>query len=144
MMIADDKAKADIAERWETVRTFREMQNRTYISSIGGVTITESSLPDEFYNLPLVLAYTVFETALDALGRQGEFAWQSKMRLGPMMKAAKEGNICWENYVLVNKGRKRRNHLAHRAELIPKDDCFEYIGAIEAELRVWGFIQASS
>ncbi len=50
MMIADDKAKADIAERWETVRTFREMQNRTYISSIGGVTITESSLPDEVDN----------------------------------------------------------------------------------------------
>ena len=88
-------AKADIVERWETVRTLRDKRNRTWISPDGSV-INESSLPDEFYNLPLVLAYEALETTLGALEGQGRLEWRHpKIGLKEKMKTAKKANLCW-------------------------------------------------
>ena len=37
-----------------------------------------------------------------------------------------------------------RNRLAHNAVIVPKQDCFKYIDAIEAELLAWGFLPVSA
>jgi hypothetical protein len=48
--------------------------------------------------------------------------------------------LSWKDYDKIKNGKKDRNDLAHEAKLLSKDKCFEYIDAIETELRAWGVL----
>lgn len=95
-----------------------------------------SFVPNAFWNLPFLLAYTVLDETLSVLRDQGEFVCNSWM-LGAKMDASKV-YLPWQNYDLVFKGKEARNDLAHQALVLKKRECFIYIDAIEAELRAWG------
>ena len=50
-------------------------------------------------------------------------------------------NVSWVNYSAVTKMVEKRNDLAHRAALLPRGDCWDYLDVIEAELRSWSIIK---
>jgi hypothetical protein len=94
--------------------------------------------PESFYNLPLVLAYAILDEVLSALIAQGVFACRD-WKLGSKMVASKT-KLAWQNYLLVDSGKTARNELAHRATLVERAHCLQFIEAIEVELRAWGVI----
>jgi len=99
--------------------------------------------PDEFYNLPLVLAYATLDSVLGQLLIEGAFpciAGRKKcFNLGEKMMSAKNA-IKWLDYDTVDAGRLARNHLAHRNAMASHDDCLRYINAIGVELKNWGLV----
>ena len=134
-MIHDLQAISEIAQDWRVVRKLCE-EGRVWLAPGAGF-ISETT-PEESYNLPLVLAYTVLERVLRELCDQGEFtckAWQ----LGKNM-AASQNALPWQDYDLVNDGRCARNDLAHQAKLSSKADCLRFIEAVESELKAWGIV----
>jgi hypothetical protein len=144
-MISDPTEKAEIEQEWSTVRTLTNW-SRTYpVPGLGG-NINET-LPDSFYNLPLVLAYSVLDHVLTQFIIEGVFRCVNRkgtpcFNLGDKMKAAKRApTVPWVNFSRVEKGREARNGIAHQAKLLSKNDCLLYIRAIEAELRNWAIIK---
>jgi hypothetical protein len=137
-MIRDKNVVAQIVQEWATIRSLVHW-SRSYIGS-GGVFINETP-PDEFYNLPLVLAYSTLDDVLGQFINEGSFPCRKPgcFKLGEKMESAKHA-IKWLNYALVNQGRDARNGLAHRNTLVAKNDCLRYIEAVGAELKGWGLI----
>ena len=107
---------------------------------LNGAIINETP-PSESYNLPFVLAYAVLDQVLAELINQGTFqcAGKEPLPLGTKMEASKNA-VPWQDYDKIKNGKKDRNDLAHEAKLLNKDKCFEYIDAIETELKAWGVL----
>lgn len=138
-MIKDDQAKAAIIEDWNGVRRLQEFDRRVFMDPIGGAAINIGSfVPNAFWNLPFLLAYTVLDETLSVLIEQKEFVCNSWM-LGTKMDASKI-HLPWQDYDLVFKGKEARNDLAHQALLLEKRNCYIYIEAIEIELRAWSIL----
>jgi len=96
--------------------------------------------PNEFYNLPLVLAYAALEDFLNECLVESLFTMRKPTsRLGDKMRAAKT-TIPWVDFATVDTGRDARNHLAHRGVICAKPDCLRYIDAVGAELKNWHMI----
>jgi hypothetical protein len=85
----------------------------------------------------------VLNNILEALRDEGHFSYQGR-ELGGLVRASQKA-LPWRNYPLIkNEVVQRRNDLAHRAAIVPCDDCGRYIDAIEAELIVWGIVLPAS
>lgn len=91
--------------------------------------------PKELINLPLVLAYCSLEEVLGQLVQEGHFCGQS-LKLAGLMDAS-QAVVPWQNYPLVNDGRRQRNKLAHEGLFVPRDRALQLIEAIEFELKAW-------
>lgn len=135
-MIRDPQIKSEIVKEWDGVRKLQQSFLTAHL--LPGFGIINEVIPDEFHNLPFVLAFAVLDEVLTQLRDQGHFKCKSSL-LGPKMRASRR-RLPWQNYDLVNSGRKARNRLAHDARLLAKADCFKYIDAMEIELRAWGII----
>jgi hypothetical protein len=136
-MILDMAVKSDIARQWVALRSLCRGSHRT--SAVPGGYINETP-PDEFYNLPFVLAYAVLDQVLDELMDQGALQKpKGRPMLGAKMAASK-ADLQWTDYDLVAVGKVARNALAHDAKLLAKADCFRFVDAIEGELKAWGLI----
>lgn len=134
-MINDQQTKLEIAQDWRVVRA---LCNKRYTRMLPGFGMIAESPHNDYYNLPLVLAYAVLDQVLNKLRDQGVFACKDK-RLGPKMVASKNA-LQWQDYTLVDNGRDARNDLAHETKLASKVDCFRFIDAVESELKAWGII----
>src|SRR5262249_13401219 len=133
-MIKDAAKIVEIQKEWATIVSLVNW-SRGWMSEAAYINETP---PDEFYNLPLVLAYSTLDSVLDQFIDEGVF--QCKYRqLGRMMESAKTG-IKWRNYDLVSEGREARNDLAHENAIVDKAHCLKYVDAIGNELRGWGLI----
>ena len=144
-MISNLTARAEIEQEWATVCTLTNWSRTYAVPGLGG-NINETP-PDSFYNLPLVLAYSVLDHILSQFIIEGTLRCVKRngtpcFQLGDKMRAAKrEPAIPWINFSRVEKGRDARNGIAHQAKLLRKNDCLLYIHAIEAELRNWSIIK---
>jgi hypothetical protein len=105
--------------------------------------------PEEFYNLPLVLAYGALEDVLAQLLDERVFPWPKKRdgshikrpTLDNMMTASHtHGAPQWVNYTKVNAGRVARNGVAHKGVLLTKPDCLAFIDTVEVELKAWSIL----
>ena len=136
-MIRDQKVLSEILEQWKAIRKLCSGSVRQYM--LHGAIIDERR-ESEFYNLPFVLAYAVLDQVLAELINQGTFQCAGKTpQLGKKMKASQKV-VPWQDYKNITNGKKERNLLAHKAKLLNKDKCFEYIDAIETELKAWGVL----
>jgi len=135
-MIRDPQIKSEIVKEWNGVRKLQQSFITKHL--LPGYGIINEFIPDEFHNLPFVLAFAVLDEVLTQLRDQGDFKCKSSF-LGPKMEAS-QSHLPWQNYDLVNSGKKARNRLAHDATLLAKADCIKYIDTIEIELRAWGII----
>lgn len=131
-MIIDPVAKNEILQNWKGLIKLKNSFHTMYLTKGG---LVSNSTPQEFYNLPFMLAYTVLDEVLEQLKNEGVFSCNTWM-LGPKMKKSRN-KIPWKNYDLVNSGKGSRNDLAHKAITLNKTDCLKYIDAIETELKAW-------
>jgi hypothetical protein len=126
-------------EQWAVIRRFSSLSSREWMTS-GGVLVSEGAPPEAFYNLPVVLAFSLLDEVLGALAAQGAFPVGRGAMLGAKMDASQNA-IPWNDYASIHAAKERRNELAHRGLLIPKSDCLEMVDAISAELKKWRAIR---
>ncbi len=133
-MIADQDIKSEIQSLWNGIHKMANVP-RKYTVPLRGKTYSYPAAPKDFHNLPFLLAYSVLDSVLSELSQQGVFACGSWM-LGKKMEASRS-NLPWQDYVLIEKGREQRNALAHGSVLLSRDECLQYISAVERELIAW-------
>jgi hypothetical protein len=139
-MIKDQNIRAEIKQGWDAVRALTGWSSGGVASGgCGGVLIVQTP-PEQFYNLPLVLAYSVLDDVLGQMIIENIFKCAKKngycYNLGDKMQSSK-GNIMWKDYATVNDGRNRRNEVAHKGVLHSEQICRQYINAVEDELKNW-------
>ena len=134
-MITDPKILASIRSQWRVVKRFCESSHVQYLSPCGAY-INETP-PERFFNLPLILAFSVLDQVLKELIQQGRVPHlNSSDLLGARMKSARSA-IAWQNYSYVECGKKERNAIAHEGKLLDREACLAFINAIEIELCAW-------
>ena len=136
VMIADTAVMDHIRRQWSVVRQFADFRGRAY-QIPGGPFLAESGPPEEFYNLPFVLAYGILQQTLDALAAEGHFP--ESRHLATVMEESR-AVLPWQDYPRVFQGKEDRNHLAHRGKLFPREHCRAAVDAVETELRAWGIV----
>jgi hypothetical protein len=132
-MIRDAFARTEISKDWTAVRRLRELSSGSMTP--GG--FVAQAYPDGFFNLALVLAYSVLDQVLKQAIIEDKFACDVRATLGLKMKKSRP-NVRWANYDLVRQGKNARNDLVHEAEVAGIEDCRRFIAAVEAELTAWG------
>src|ERR1700722_18772101 len=102
-MITDGTKRLEIAEQWSAVRSLCKDSHRQYIVA-PGVFVNETP-PEEFYNLPFILAYAVLDHGLFVT---------SKMRpmLGDKLSASRT-RLPWVDYSQIEIGKNASNDLRH-------------------------------
>jgi hypothetical protein len=141
-VIADPQFKIDVRAKWLALRSLCSGSHRQ-AALMGGMVINETP-PENYYNLPLVLAYAVLDEVLSQLISENRFSCSGRFPpLGAKMVASKTA-LPWQDYDLVETGKVARNKLAHEAAVLSRADCLRFIGAIERELIAWHLIQPSA
>src|SRR5258705_973810 len=88
-MIRSAPILKDIRGQWAVVRRFAMKTGLQYMIP-GGSHVSES-FPEEFYNLPLVLAYGVLQQALETLADEGVVVVPVRRKQRPRAKTKKRG-----------------------------------------------------
>ena len=134
-MITDPKILASIRSQWRVVKRFSESSHAQYLSPCGAY-INETP-PESFFNLPLILAFSVLDQVLKELIQQGSVPRPSgRGFLGEKMQTARSA-IAWQNYDYIERGKVQRNAIAHDGNLLDRATCLAFINAIEIELCAW-------
>lgn len=141
----DMRRKAIIQNKWNVIRVFCQNSHRQALVP-GGVFINETP-PDEFYNLPFILAYEILEDVLKDFEEDEMFSLpldsngKKKKGLYYLLESSKiSPSLKWIDYKTVFRGKENRDNLAHKGILLKKDECLLYINAIEKELKKWSLI----
>jgi len=87
------------------------------------------------HNLPFLHACSVLNDTLEQFRDEGPFGCKSFF-LGALLKAS-ELSLPWKDFSLISKAVDRRNALAHNGAILPRGECWQYIDAIEVELKYW-------
>lgn len=137
-MITDPVALRSLQQQWSVVVRFCRGSHRSH--QIPGGPYVNETPPEQFFNLPLLLAYAVLDQALDELITQGVVpAIKGRPFLGAKMAASRSA-ISWQDYATVDLGKEERNGIAHDGKLLDRAACIRFIQAIERELRGWNFL----
>ena len=80
----------------------------------------------------------MLNVVLETLSSEGHFVSKSRF-LGALVKSSKTA-LPWINHQLIKKVVKERNDVAHKSNLVEKEECLKYIGAIRIELVNWDII----
>ena len=107
-MIIDNQSLTEIRESWNGVRKLRTHDGLCPIVPGAGTMNAASLMPEGFWNLPFLLAYSVLDNVLTVLRDQGVFECRSWM-LGKKMEASRS-QLAWQNYDLVFSGKEARNN----------------------------------
>ena len=133
-VISNGEVLAKLASDWEGALRMRDRLNK----HAGGPS-TPATPADAIYNLPLLLAFDVFRSALRAIKKEGRFSSEGN-GLRSLMKAAEDA-LPWLDYKALRKGVKHRNAVARDGELFPAAVCLRDIENVAAQLRAWGIGQ---
>ncbi len=138
-MIKDKNALQEIRKQWDGVVALRGRIQVNLFAGVGSGGTFSYFAADCAYNLPFLHACSVLNEALLQVRDEGVFQCKTRT-LGTLVEAAQE-QIRWVNYSAITKMVEKRNDLAHRAALLPRGDCWDYLDVIEAELRSWSIIK---
>jgi hypothetical protein len=122
------------AADWESVRRYHGWIK---VSSASAGFLSSKFL-DFCNSLVLVHAYSVLQAALEQYEREGKFAAGGR-ELKRLMKASQR-SLHWVDFVTVDRGRDKRNDVAHKGLFPPRSESWVYMKAIEAELVSWHII----
>ena len=140
-MIHDQSVLFEIGQEWAAVKKLCAQSHRQ--AQIPGGSFIIETPPESFYNLPFLLAYGILDQVLTELIDQGTIQLNGKKKkrllLGDKISAS-VGVVPWQDYSLIGSGKTARNELAHEATLLNRNDCFQFIKAIETELKAWGVL----
>ena len=138
-MIKDENALQEIRKQWDGVLALRQKIQRNLFGSVAGRGTFSHFVADCAHNLPFLHACSVLNEALEQMRDEGVFTGTGRT-LGTLVELA-QNQVSWVNYSAVTKMVEKRNDLAHRAALLPRGDCWDYLDVIEAELRSWSIIK---
>lgn len=141
-MIKDQAKLTDYQKEWNTVREFQNKIQRHLNATMIGVGAIGASheLRDISHNLVLLFAFSVLEDVLKQLKDEGKFN-AKKNGLKCLMDSSKN-SLPWQDFVSVDEAREKRNSLAHDQILLPREKCWCYVDAIEAELISWNVVKS--
>jgi hypothetical protein len=141
-MIRDSEVLASIQSSWKTVRISQAMvrTNLSVALVFGG--FQSHDFRGSCYSLVLLFAYSVLEDSLRELNQQGVFQ-ADNLRLATLMHSSRV-SLPWLKFDLVDKGRERRNAVAHQRAYVESPECWEYVDAIEDELVAWGVLASKT
>ena len=134
-MLKEQSKLQDIRDSWETVRIVQAMVQANLRLGIMGPIPNTDEFKNLAHSLVLLFAFSVLQDTLQQLCDENEFTSRSR-KLGALMENSKNV-LPWVNYDKVDKGRDRRNDVAHERKFLPRRECVEYIDAIEDELVAW-------
>jgi len=138
-VIRDPNALAEIQQNWAGVEILR---SRLQVSAAASVGIVGGRFPfalsNAAHNLPFIHAYSVLNDVLKQLADEGHFNCKS-IFLGALLKKS-EQVLRWQNFPLINAGANGRNDVAHRGQLLDRDDCWKYVDAVKAQLSAWAVL----
>lgn len=134
-MMKDNNVLKDMLRAWRGVRQMQAM-----LDTYADVALHRGlpQLPDyqnACHGLTLIYAYAVLQEVLEQLRDEGQFASRSG-KLGTLMHESKK-SLPWVDFDTIDKGRDRRNDVAHRQSIVPFAESRRFIDAIEQELIAW-------
>ncbi len=134
-MIQDSNTLSEIQNDWNGVE---KLQVSAFASSgvIGGT--FPFALANAAHNLPFIHAFTVLNEVLITLEKEGHFKCKS-IFLGKLLEAIKS-KLPWCDFTTIEKGVDRRNDVAHRADLLEREESWKYVDSVKKELSSWGII----
>jgi hypothetical protein len=140
-MVSNLAALSEIRKSWNGVEVLRDRIQGALLGSFAQGASFAIYAADAAHNLPFVHAYGVLNDVLEQLSKEGHFCCDS-IFLGGLLHASKE-ELLWENFQLIKEGAHRRNDVAHRGDVLPRVDCWEYIDTIRNQLIAWGVLDVS-
>ncbi len=139
-MIRDAVVLSEIRRSWAGLELLRDRLKGSAFASMSGIGGRfPFLLADAAHNLPFIHACATLNDVLEQLRDEGHFTCRSRF-LGALVEAS-EAKIAWRDYRLIkDEVVKRRNGVAHHAELLGRGDCWKYVEAVKAELCGWGVL----
>ena len=138
-MIKDTDTLSEIKNDWNGVEALREKLQVSAFASMGMfVGLFLFVLSNAAHNLPFIHAFSVLNDVLIALTEEENFECKSRF-LGTLVGAS-ETALPWNDFSTIKIGVGRRNDLAHRADLLEREECWKYVDAIKLEIGSWGIV----
>lgn len=129
-----------IRKEWQGVRSRQTSIFVGLAASWGlGTGVFPHKVADISYSLVLIFAYSVLGNVLRQLGEEGFFTLPKKDTLGALMHNSKT-QLPWVNFSEIDRGRCKRNDVAHKDFVPPRGESWKYIDEIEKELVNWQII----
>ena len=129
-MIRELSVLDDIRKEWQGVRNRQaSILVGLFMSSSGGG-IFPHKLADISYSLVLIFAYSVLCSVLQQLRNEEYFTSPKKDgRLGTLMHKSKK-ELPWVSFDEVDRGYRRRNDVAHKDLVLPREEAWSYIDQV--------------
>ena len=135
-MIQDATALAEVQKNWAGVEAMGVRLQVGAVASMGGLGgAFPFRLLDAAYNLPFMHACSVLNDVLLQLAIETPFPHKLRT-LGYLVKVSKAA-LSWQDYTGIKAVVSRRNAVAHRGQLLDRQECQKYIDAIKVELQAW-------
>ena len=128
-------AKRRLTQDWASIRRYHGWITANSMASGG---FLSSKFLDFCHSLVLVHAYSVLQATLEQYKRERTFSAKGR-ELQRLTQASRPG-LNWIDYDAVDRGRDKRNDVAHKGQYPPRSDSWSYMKAIEAELVGWGVV----
>jgi hypothetical protein len=137
-MIRDPQALQELRDAWQSFRDYQGRITRSLAFSFARGGFFSHGAAELSDNLFMMFAFGVLHDVLLQLRDEGHFAGRDS-RLGPTMSASRDA-LPWEDFDRLDRGRERRNDVAHRGMVFPREECRELVDAIEVQLLAWKII----
>ncbi|MCH7688048.1 MAG: hypothetical protein IH899_15445 [Planctomycetes bacterium] len=137
-MIANPTTLTNLQSEWAGVVKMRERMKLLVVATFAGGAITAPALSKVLYNLPMLLAFDVFKSVLQAARDEGIVVWPP----GKLMDSAKTA-LTWNDWGELDAGVRRRNEIAHDGKLFDSSECLKDIANVQEQLVAWAIIDAA-
>jgi len=137
-MISDPIALQELQQSWDGVRGLLGKVRSTLNATLFEGSYYVIGIADVAYNLPFLHACSVLNEVLLQLRDEGHFKC-GRITLGDLIHASQH-LLPWNDFAFIKAIVDKRNDVAHRSIIVPRDDSVKYIEAIERELLSWKII----
>lgn len=142
-MISDPDVAEEMRRAWSGVRSLHNKVQRGILGSFAGGS-SVILIADIAHNLPFLCSCSVLNDVLLHLRDEGRFQCNKRVKTLGALLSASEDALPWLDLPLIKKCVDRRNDLAHRSVILPRSECWQWIGAVEAQLVAWDVIEATN
>jgi hypothetical protein len=138
-MIRDATVLAEIRKNWTGVEA---LCSKLQVSAFASMGLVGGNFPfvlsNAAHNLPFMHAFAVLNNTLLQFADEDHFTCRSKF-LRPLLTKS-ETALPWHDFGLISIGVDRRNEVAHKGQLLNREECWKYIDAIRSQLSGWGIL----
>lgn len=140
-MIKDTLTLNEIRKEWQGVEKLRDSLSLDAMVSFSMPVLGGHyplALSKAAQNLPFIHACSVLNVVLETLSSEGHFKSRSRF-LGALLESSKTV-LPWVDHKLIKEAVKQRNNVAHKGNLVEREESLKYINAIRVELVAWSII----